>query len=348
MKVVFNTIPLHTQSVHRGIGVYTRLLLASLQKYDPQNSYQIAQTSQDLDSADIIHYPYFDFFFLTLPLIKKKPTLVTIHDVIPLLYPHHYKKGIKGSLKFALQKLSLSVGVRKIITDSNASKSDIIKQLPVKPEQVKRVYLAPDEGYHPSSQTQIHQVLEKYRLSTPYFLYVGDINYNKNVAGLITAFSKIDSPHALVLISKALKDDIPEARSLQKLITRSPKRDRIKLLTALDTWSIAEIKDLYSGANWYIQPSFYEGFGLPVLEAMRCGAPVISSLGGSLKEITADAALTFDPIKPDALTNALRQAVSLSADKRQAMINRGFENCTRFSWQKTALEMKKIYEQIAS
>lgn len=348
MKIVINTLPLHAQSIHRGIGVYARLLLASLQRYDSQNTYLLAQNPQDLDSADIIHYPYFDFFFLTLPFIKKKPTVVTIHDVIPLLYPHHYKKGLKGSLKCALQQLSLSHGVKKIVTDSNISKSDIIKHLPVKPNQVKRVYLAPDEGYHPSNQTQIRQVREKFHLSPPYFLYVGDINYNKNIPGLIKAFSKVDSPHSLVLVSKAIINNIPEARALRHLINESPKRDRIKPLTTLPTQSIADVKDLYSGADWYIQPSFYEGFGLPILEAMKCGAPVISSLGGSLREIVGDAALTFDPLKTNALTNTMHQAISLSAAKRQAIINRGFENCTRFSWQKTALQMKKIYEDLAS
>jgi glycosyltransferase involved in cell wall biosynthesis len=348
MKIVFNTLPLHTQSLHRGIGVYTRLLVKSLQTYDPGNTYKVAQNTRDLDTADIIHYPYFDFFFLTLPFIKKKPTVVTIHDVIPLLYPNHYKKGIKGSLKFALQHLSLGMGVNKIVTDSDASKSDIIKHLHIKPHQISRVYLAPDDGYHPSSPQQIQQVLEKYHLNAPYFLYVGDINYNKNVPGLIKAFSTLDSPHALVLVTKALKNDIPETRALKHLIANSPKRDRIIPLTTLSSQTIDDLKDLYSGADWYIQPSFYEGFGLPVLEAMKCGTPVISSSGGSLKEITADAALTFDPFKPKALTNAIHKAISLSADKRQNIINRGFENCTHYSWQKTALQMKKIYEALVS
>jgi len=129
MKVAINTSPLRNENRYRGIGIYTEQLVKSLGLLSASDFFcRLVEDKTIIEDDDLIHYPFFDPFFLTLPLKKAKPTVVTIHDVIPLIFPEHYPPGIKGSLKFQIQKFSLK-SVKAVITDSENSKRDIVKYL---------------------------------------------------------------------------------------------------------------------------------------------------------------------------------------------------------------------------
>lgn len=340
MRIAIDTSPLSSGHSGRGIGTYTRLLMDSLKTYYPEHDY-VFSSQPYREKADVVHFPYFDFFFLSLPLSKPCPTIVTIHDAIPLVFPKAYPAGIRGKVKFHIQKYSLA-SVSHIVTDSFTSTQDVVTYLHQPVRKVSSVYLAPDPSYSPASKKEIQMVKEKFNLHKPYLLFVGDINYNKNIPGLFEAFAKIPNPLELVIVSKAFNRTNPAAHHLWKIVDRLEIEPRLKVLNDIPSHEISTLKGLYSYATWYIQPSFYEGFGLPVLEAQACGCPVISSIGGSLLEIIADSALSFDALQ-DQLVFALQDGLALTNDQRTQIITNGFANVKRFSWQKCASEMIDIF-----
>jgi glycosyltransferase involved in cell wall biosynthesis len=345
MKIAISTKPLNSNHAYRGVGVYTRNLVAALEKYEPQHKYLLTDDPYGSSEADLVHYPYFDLFFLTLPLFKKLPTIVTIHDVIPLLYPSHYRPGLRGALKFLFQKASLN-GARAIVTDSERSRVDIIKYLSVPDNRVKIVYLAAAEGFGVSESKYIEHIMKKFEIMMPYVLYVGDINYNKNIARLIEAFSKINEQLNLVLVSRAMGNRIEEAKEIHRLIKALSLTERVRILTEVETGTIDDLRGLYSGALCYVQPSLYEGFGLPVLEAIACKTLPVVSVGGSLPEVTPPLQITFDPTSVDSMAKAMTRAISLSAQERERLIEVAYQFGSQFTWQKTVHEMVAIYERV--
>jgi glycosyltransferase involved in cell wall biosynthesis len=175
---------------------------------------------------------------------------------------------------------------------------------------------------------------------------VGDVNFNKNLAGLLTAFSKVAEQLQMVWVSKAMVENSREAGDLWQQINTLGLKPMIQVLTA--PISNTQLQALYTEANWYIQPSWYEGFGLPVLEAMQCGTPVVSSTGGSLTEIVGDAAVTFDPKVQGALTVALEKALAMPESKRLELVAKGLHQASRFSWKQAAEETVKVYRSVVS
>lgn len=343
MRVAIDISPIRGMHQFRGIGIYTKLLVRALQEYDKENEY-ILTTKTRLANIDLIHYPYFDFYFLTLPFFRLKPSVVTIHDTIPLVYPNQYIPGIRGKNKFRLQKFKLK-RVKAIITDSDRSKEDISRYLDIEPDKIHRVYLASNPLIKLQPYSLQRQFRTKYGISKPYFLYVGDINYNKNVPGLIEAFASVSQDFILVLVSRAMNKDIKETRTIRDQINSLGLSDSIRIVTDLpDDPNL--LSAAYSGAFWYIQPSFYEGFGFPVLEAMNCGTPVISSIGGSLREVAGEAALLFDPLKANDLPMTMMKVINFTKKQRQVYVDRGKVRTIGFSWEKTARETAAIYQKV--
>ena len=342
MNILIDTSPIESVYSYRGIGTYTKELLNSLNNAQSNHTFQT--TTQKGKTIDLVHYPFFDFYFLTLPLVKNKPTIVTIHDCIPLIFPKKYPPGIKGQAKYYTQRLSL-IGTKAIITDSKASKNDIVTYLNQPPQKVFVVPLAATSNISPTDTITTSSVLKKYNLNHPFILYVGDINYSKNLPLLLKAFAHIKSSHQLVLVSRALSQDIPEAYQIHNLINSLGIKNRVQILTNVPS-SGNSLSGLYSGADWYIQPSLYEGFGFPVLEAMKCQTPVISSYAGSLPEVYGQAALTFDPTSVDDLVNCLNKALSLNSSDLNNLINLSQKQLAKFSWDKTAQMTIKVYESV--
>lgn len=341
MKVVISLKKLHTASNTRGIGVYTRELVASLQKKFPKDKFIPTSHAVGDLGADLIHFPYFDPFFLTLNFSRNIKTVVTIHDLIPLRFPERFPSGIRGRLKWLVQKYLVSK-VDMIITDSNASKQDIERIIGIDSKKIAVIPLGPNKAEKvPVRMTK--KIIESHHLPEKYLLYVGDINWNKNVTGLIEAFSKLkDDDLHLVLVGKVFTDkpNIKEYKEIVSAISQSGKADKILTLGYVPSHHLSVI---YSHATLYVQPSWYEGFGLPILEAMKFGCPVASSSLGSLPEIGGDAVAYFDPGK-----NMVKVIESLLLDqqKLEQLKQAGLIQASKFNWDQTAILTHQIYEQV--
>lgn len=353
MKVAIDVSPLKTAHQFRGIGAYTKHLVKALQTVKRADFEAVLVEEREiLKDCDLIHYPYFDLFFMTLPLMRKKKTVVTIHDTTPLVFPEHYPPGIKGKLKFGAQKLALRT-VSGVITDSKNSKKDIVKYLDYPKEKIHIIYLAAADIFKPiTDHRSLVTVKQKYHLPNRFVLYVGDVNYNKNILGLVKACKSIKVPLVIVGKQAAQKEfdrTHPENQDLvwlqEKAKEKLPITDHRSLVTLLGFVPDKDLVALYNLATVYCQPSFYEGFGLPVLEAMACGTPVVTSKKASLPEIAGKAAVFIDPYDINDITNGLIVAID-DGDLREDLIARGLKQAKKFSWEKVANETYKVYQEI--
>jgi len=346
MKVAIDVSPLKSGHQFRGIGSYTRNLVQALREL-PVADFQVELIADKKipREADLIHYPYFDFYFASLPLIKRRKTVVTIHDTIPLVFPKHYPPGIRGKLNFQRQKLALRT-TRAVICDSKNSKKDIFNYLKYPKEKIFVVYLAASKKFKPITDRRLLMAVKrKYRLPNRFILYVGDVNYNKNILGLVKACKKIKVP--LVIVGKqAVSKDFDrfhiENQPLSQLIKLYGKDHEVLRLGFVPDEDLAAV---YNLATVYCQPSFYEGFGLPVLEAMACGTPVVASRKSSLPEIAGQAAVMVDPYDLNDLANGLTVAIE-DENLREDLIRRGLKQAQKFSWEKTAYETYQVYQKV--
>ncbi len=347
MKVVIDVSPLKSSHQYRGIGAYTKRLVEALQAHKRADFETILiEEGESPPDCDLIHYPYFDLFFKTLPLVRKKKTIVTIHDTTPLVFPEHYPPGIRGKLKFQAQKLTLKT-VSAVITDSKNSKKDIAKHLGFPKNKIFVVPLAASEIFQPIEENEkLEKIRKKYDLPRRFILYVGDVNYNKNVLGLVKACKKIKTPVVIVgkqaaqkNFDKAHVENQPLAQ-LIKLYGKDPEVIRVGFVPDEDLVS------LYNLASVYCQPSFYEGFGMPVLEAMASGTPVVTSKKASLPKIAGQAAILVDPYDINDIANGLTIALE-DENLREKLIQKGLKQAKKFSWEKTADETYKVYQRVA-
>lgn len=347
-KVGIDTTSLRTGHASRGIGKYTNELVKALNALKLKDVEIIPCENGFTSSSfnlDLYHYPYFDLFFSTLPLIKKKPTLVTIHDIIPLLFPEAYPSGIKGKLSYLFQKVSLKT-VKGIITDSNCSRDDIVKYLKYPENKITTVYLAPSDIFRKLDGWEWKkEIINKYSLPDKFVLYVGDVNWNKNL--LILARACKDIGAVLIIVGKqAVNENIDKTHAENKpfaaFLDEFGHDPQIRRLGYVSDEDLVKI---YNLASVYCLPSFYEGFGLSVLEAMSCGTPVACSKKSSLPEIAGDAAVFFDPDNREDLAKSLDRLIS-GKEFRDLMIKKGFHQAEKFSWEKTATETAKVYRQV--
>jgi len=345
MKVAIDITPLKTEHRFRGIGVYTQNLIEALYSIKvPDFSIQLIEVGRIPSDCDLVHYPYFDFFFLTLPLRKLKPTVVTVHDCVPLVFPKNYPPGIKGKIKFIIQKLSLK-GVKRIITDSESSKRDIIKFLEIPEPKIDVVYLAAGNKVKKITDREILVKLsKKFNLPKNFVLYVGDVNFNKNLPGLVKACRIVNIP--LVIVGKQIVQTNFDKKNIenQPLVEFNRLVEGNKNILRLGFVETKELAGLYSLASVYCQPSFYEGFGMQILEAMTCGCPVVTSNVSSLPEVAGKAALLIDPNKIEEIAGAIKKILE-DKSLRERLKNAGFEQVRKFSWKNTAMEVIDSYRR---
>ena len=367
-KIAIDISPLNDGNKLRGVGYYTKHLVAALQieiKTNPDyKDYEIKLITNKLEIGsdyDLVHYPYFTPFKLTLPFIKKKPTIISIHDVIERQFKQHYPVGIKGEIKWQIQKF-LARKSDFIITDSHYSKYVIADQFQYQADRIYVTPLAASTNFRPiKDQKKLASIAKKYQLPNEFVLYVGDINWNKNTANLCKACIKLNIP--LVIAGKqALNIDkltlqppsvtrpIDLFRHIFKL--QSPQLNHVSelnklfnspLIHRLGFVSDEEIPYIYNLATIYCQPSFAEGFGFPALEAMQCGIPVVSSQETSLPEIMDYNGLMFDPYDQSTLEAALKQFLT-SPKLRQRYSHLGLKRSQIFNWQFTALQTLAVYQ----
>lgn len=334
-KVGFVTTPLHSAHAIRGVGFYTKRLLEHLPAAAAKSDVEIveikSENARSLEALDLIHYPFFDLFFNTLPIVKKTKTIVTVHDVTPLEFPNYYPPGVRGWIKLQSQRFALGKA-DMILTDSYASVKSIHKYLQVPHTKLRLVYLAADEKFKPiTNKTTLKTVRQKYNLPDKFVLYVGDVNWNKNIPGLIKACKIAKQP--LVIVGK-------QAVEVEKLDLSHRQLMHLKDVDWSTVLRVGFVPDqdlvaIYNLANVYCQPSFAEGFGLGVLEAMACGTAVACSQTHSLPEIAGFAATYFDPHHPAKIAQALK-AGKTGQELAQAR---------KFSWTKTATETVLAYQE---
>lgn len=342
MNILIDTRPLQNESAVRGIGRYTRELVRSLTSL--KTTHRFVTKIEPGMRVDLVHYPYFDFFFPTLPILKPHPTIVTIHDVIPLIFAKHYPRGIRGNIKLLYQRLSL-MNVAAVITDSQCSKRDIHQYLHVAHEKITAIPLAASQDIKRPPVTYIREVLKKYALPNEYLLYVGDIGYNKNLPFLLSVLKSMPNVHFVMVGRQVNNTAISEGKQIDSVIAQFGLENRVLRLNTIDTSNNLELCALYAGAKAYIQPSLYEGFGLPVLEAMQCKTPVISSVGGSLPEVCGKAAIYFHPREEQECRAAIEKVWQLSKSERTSLIEVGVQQAESFSWERTAKETLTVYEK---
>lgn len=346
MKVAIDISPLSSGHKGRGVGTYTRELVAALKRHKSGLEFIITDQPES-EAADLVHYPYFDLFFRTLPLIKKTKTVVTIHDVIPLVYPEFFPSGIKGYWRYQVQRLSLT-SVRAVVTDSSASKSDIHTYLSVPAAKITPVHLAASDTFKPTTITEHNRLKKKYSLPDEFFLFVGSINYNKNLPMLIRAVAELNQ---IPLVINTRTDIYSTETEKQTRIVLEQVRQTlrqvpdnlVKIVTMVD---LEDLVCLYSAAKFYVQPSLHEGFGLPVLESLQTGTPVIASQTSSLPEVGGQVAIYFDPTNQTDLVDKLRLSLDMKPTDYKSLINQGFDWSKKFSWDKTARETIKVYQSV--
>ncbi len=349
MRIGLDISPLGSAHNTRGTGSYTRLLIEALYAHGSAHTVVSFHSSEGLPrDVDIYHFPYFDPFFLTLPPVRQCPTIVTVHDLIPIAYPRHFPKGLRGSVKWHIQKRRLR-GVDAILTDSEASKKDILSYTDCKESAIHVVPLAAPAEYAPVTDSQVlNDLRRKYHLPERFFLYVGDINWNKNIPGLIRGYALARKQAAsatvgfpeLVLVGKAFTHTwLPELKSIQSAIVDEDVKTNVRILGFL---SAGELPAMYSLATCYTQVSFAEGFGLPVLEAMACGCPTVVSGVSSLAEI-AGPSVTVNPESTQSIAEGLLRMVQSTDTKRRDSFIRWSK---RYTWKKTAEETVRVYETV--
>ncbi len=296
--------------------------------------------------ADLAHVPYF-----APPLCPSVPTLTTIHDLIPLLLPAY-----RGSIQVRLYTRLAARAARRaamILTDSCASQQDIISHLCVPPDRVRVVYLAADSTYQPIPQGPGREsVRNKYGIPPDYFLYLGGFDLRKNVRAVLRAFSRVVSKQKsqvtcpepkLVVAGRLPGEDTPFTPDPRRIVQELGISEWV-LFTG---WVHEEDKPaLYSAARAFLFPSWYEGFGLPPLEAMACGTPVVASDRGSLPEVVGEGGLLVSPDDIEGLADAMD---SLWGDSvlRQRLSAQAQRQASRFSWARTAQETLAAYRDVA-
>lgn len=347
-KIAIDISPLSNQNSQRGVGFYTKHLIDALQSEISVNpnykNYQIDLTSniQDLRSNiyDLIHYPYFDPFSLTLPTSLKTPFIVTVHDLIPRQYKKHYPVGVKGELKWLIQKHRLKKA-KYIITDSHFSKYSIHNITGYPLDHIYSIYLAADKSFKPTSdQKKLNYIQEKYHLPPKFILYVGDINWNKNIPRLVTACLKLKYP--LILAgSAATRPNVKDHPWNRDLLWLQKQKSPFIFLTGFVPDS--DLPYIYNLATIYCQPSTAEGFGLPLLEAMQSGLPIAYSQEDSMQEIVDFNGEFFNPRSLTQIKASLKKLwTNKSLREKNSLL--GLKRAKIFNWQYTALQTLAVYK----
>lgn len=290
--------------------------------------------------ADVAHVPYWGS-----SLWPAVPTVVTIHDLIPLLLPAY-----RGGLLVRLYTRLVAASARRaavVLTDSLSSKCDIEQNLGLPPESVCCVYLAAGEQFSSDPEPDDELIREIYELPQRYVLYLAGHDVRKNLEGVVEAFATVaqsDDDVALVVGGKLPDRDKPPFYDPRPLVEELGISDDV----CFPGWvEAAHAPALYRGAACAVFPSRYEGFGLPVLEALACGTPLITSRTSSLPELLGDAGFAIDPDDTDGLAGAILACLvdePLAAELRR----RGPQQAAKFTWEQTARQTLAAYKAAAS
>jgi glycosyltransferase involved in cell wall biosynthesis len=295
-------------------------------------------------AVDLVHFPN-----ASAALWSPRPFVITIHDAMELMpmSAHYGGASVKRNLMHLYNRFNQTWAARKaeaIITVSQCSKRDIARWLNVSEDRIFVTYAAPDEAFSRiADASQLVEVRQKYGVEENYILGIGSADPRKNIQGLIRAYSQLPSALiaryqlAIVLTHRRFQE------SLHSLTKTVDVTDRVRYLTSVPN---ADLAGIYSGAGLFVFPSLYEGFGLPPLEAMACGAPVIAASNSCIAEILGEAAVLVKDVNPAGdlaeLTRGMTQILNDGA-LRFSLSQQGPAHARSFSWARCARETLNVY-----
>ena len=355
----------HLKDFNVGLGRYTRNLIESLGSVDGKNEYEVLMPLESCVFPSrpnvryrVCRYPIFKRRFweqaatllvgkydlLHLPYdsclaVKRGKLIVTIHDLKPLLFPNPKKKlNMYGIVKDLLIPHPLEK-IDHIITVSECSRKDIMERLGVQPDRITVIPQGVEQGkFVPCSSEPLDHCN-----AVPYVLSVAGSDPTKNMQSLITAFSmlpdEIRTHHQLILVG-----DLDKQGELARLLKQTGIERQVVYAGVV---SDQQLIRYYQNAALFVFPSLYEGFGLPVLEAMACGCPVVCSNTSSLPEVVGNAAVMVDPLDVSALAEAIRHVLT-NSHTHQQLRKAGIERSRQFSWEQTAAQTVELYERVVN
>lgn len=308
-----------------------RLHSTSIPTFHPREQTELPRLIRSL-RPDLAHLPY-----NVRPYRPGLPNLLTLYDAIPRRYPAYYPRRTRWLIEL-LQRLAIrSAGA--FVAISAATARDFRHFYRVPAERITLTPLAADPIFCPQPPDAISETRRRLALPERYLLYLGSNQPHKNLTALLAAWSILiaQAPRPVLVIAGAWDPQHPE--SLQKAAPLGASVRFMRNVSAVD------LPALYAGAECFVFPSLYEGFGLPVLEAMACGTPVACSHASSLPEVTGDAAFLFDPTRPEAIASALDRLLA-DPGLRADLSRRGQSQAATFSWQRTAAATLSAYRQL--
>ncbi len=360
-----------------GIGTYIRSLVQALGEVDLRNHYTLVISPSELrelpalpanfevatysrrddDAVDHIAFPAFlrqipaDLFHIPLnrvPLLMRTPYVVTIHDMASLLYDQG--KSWRNSLRQYFFRRGL-LRADTVIAVSASTRRDIENLMGVPRSRIRLVYSAPSPEFFVRTGAEAQErerILERYQIQYPFLLYAGAIRPQKNIPRLVEAFALVrtalaDHPQYRDLRLIIVGDEITRYPSVRQAVMQSRVEDAVRFLgfVPFDTMRV-----FYEAATAFVFPSLYEGFGLPPLEAMASGTPVITSSTSSLPEVVGDAAMLVNPENVFDIARGIKE-VLLNPPLRSQLIEAGRIHVAKYSWKRTAQQVLEIYREIA-
>ena len=369
MRIAIDARKLHDY----GIGTYVRNILRYLGRIDRENEYVLLCRPADLDSMDkygdnfravaepsgnysvmeqvrvplalkragahVFHAPHY-----VLPPVLPCPSVVTIHDCIHLMFPEY----LPNKLAYAYARTFMTIAARRssrVLTVSEASKRDILRFFKIPASKVEVVYNAIDDRFDREPEMEdVMRVRERYQLNDPFLLYTGNIKPHKNVERVIEAYSLLRTRGFDNLKLLIIGDEISKSPHLRRAVHRHQLHRQVRFLGFVPDATLAV---LYRLADVFVFPSLYEGFGLPPLEAMASGTPVVTSNVSSLPEVVGDAALLVDPKDADAIAGAI-QRILTDRDLRRSLTQKGLGRAHDFSWERSVRRIRDVYLEVGA
>lgn len=280
-----------------------------------------------------------------VPLLCPCPKVLTIHDLTPLIFPDF----ITAFRHKAVFRFNFFTGkyADRIITSSHNSRRDLMRYLQIPEDKISVIFDGVRQDYRVIEDAQaIEQAKTRYRIPGKFILYVGGFDRNKNLTTLVKAFDSLvrneslDDPFFLVFVGKLS----PAADAVRDVVNSLGLENRVVFADFVPEDD--QIR-LYNAAELFVFPSLYEGFGLPPLEAMACGTPVISSHASSLPEVVGDAAILIDPHSPENLCEAMRN-ILMNRELQEDLRRKGLKRVRHFPWEATARRTLQVYQQVLS
>ena len=359
-----------------GYGTYIRNLVRALARLDndnrylltchpadtvelaglPQNFEVISHVRADDEAFDQIGFPLFlkglsaDLYHIPLnsvPLFMPKPYVVTIHDMSSLLYAE--ATGWRHSLWLYRFRRGL-LRADRVIAVSGATRRDVESLLQIPADRIRQIYNSIDEkfGAQVPSEAEKNAVLERYQIQYPYILYAGTTRRQKNIPRLVEAFAVVKGDLDKHSVYRDLRlviigDEIAHNPSVRRAVIQSRVEHAVRFLGFVP---FETLRIFYEAAAAFVFPSLYEGFGLPPLEAMAAGTPVVTSNVSSLPEVVGDAAEIVNPENVFDIARGIRE-VLLDMSLRARLVEHGYHRVKAFSWERTATQVLETYMEVA-